>query len=130
MTDVTPTAEPCSCKSDMCIAEQKSQSKWLGELKGAQESLTHAEESSNVLGKMMTIFNTDLQHDKFMSWFSISMLMYFMLLLPFFCGAVVLRKGLSPQASSCWCVPSGLRLWHCHPSSAHHRQPQSRKEGC
>lgn len=35
--------------------------------KGLRESLTHAEESNNVLGKMMTIFNTDLQHDKFVS---------------------------------------------------------------
>lgn len=33
-----------------------------------------------------------------MSWFSILMLMYFMLLLPFFAGAVVFRRGLLPQA--------------------------------
>lgn len=48
---------------------------------------------------MTPIFNTDLQHYEFMSWFSILMLMYFMLLLPFFAGALVLRRGLLPQAS-------------------------------
>lgn len=90
----------------------KESSKWL------RESLTHAEESSNMLGKTMPIFNTDLQHHEFMSWFSILMLMYFMLLLLFFGGAVVLTRDLLPQASSCWCVPSGLRSWHCQPSTA------------
>lgn len=60
--------------------------------KGLRESLTYAKESSNVLGKMMTIFNTDLQHDEFLSWFSILMLMYFMLLLPFFGGAIVPKR--------------------------------------
>lgn len=41
----------------------KESSEWI------RESLTHTEASSNVVGKTMPIFNTDLQHHEFMTWF-------------------------------------------------------------
>lgn len=65
--------------------------------------------------KMMTIFNTDLQHHKFMPWFNILMLMYFMHLLPFLVGERAQKRFVTTSFQLLG-VPSGLRLWHCHPS--------------
>lgn len=66
MRESSQTAEPHSWKSDVCTAERSlcqrsSNSSGRDSSEGLKESLTHAEGSSNVQVKMMTVLNTEVR---------------------------------------------------------------------